>query len=104
MNLFSTPIGRLELFGRYILAIIPLAIGGAVTKVFKDNLLISFLVLTLLLCGLGYDGTDSNDVLRIREELRKLGIKNKISYKTDSDTHAGKYAVQGDKKISKYYE
>jgi hypothetical protein len=50
-----------------------------------------------------YDWTDKDDVMRIREELRKLGIVWKIPYKSDEDTAAGKYKVRGHDKISKYY-
>ena len=38
---------------------------------------------------------------RIREELRKLGVTNKIPYKADADP---RYAARGHKRISKYYE
>lgn len=49
------------------------------------------------------DWTDEKDVMRVRKELRNLGIINKIPYKRDIDSIAGKYRVSGDKKISKYY-
>ena len=42
-----------------------------------------------------YDWTDENDVKRNREELRKLGITNKIPYKADEDTLKGKYRITG---------
>jgi len=45
-----------------------------------------------------------NDVKRVREELKRLGITNKIPYKSDEDTLAGKYRITGYKNISKYYE
>ena len=57
-----------------------------------------------VICVYTYDWTDEKDVKRVREELRKLDITNKIPYKADEDTIKGKYAVRGDKKISKYYE
>jgi len=57
-----------------------------------------------LICVYTYDWTDEKDVKRIREELRKLGIVNKIPYKSDEDTLSGKYQVTGHTKISKYYE
>lgn len=57
-----------------------------------------------VICVYTYDWTDKEDVMRIREELRKLGITNKIPYKSSEDTSMGKYAVTGSKKISKYYE
>lgn len=57
-----------------------------------------------VICVYTYDWTDQKDVRRIREELRNLGIVNKISYKADEDTLSGKYRKAGHKKISKYYE
>jgi hypothetical protein len=57
-----------------------------------------------VICVYTYDWTDEKDVRRIREELRKLGITNKIPYKSDEDTLSGKYRVKGHKRISKYYE
>lgn len=57
-----------------------------------------------VICVYTYDWTDEKDVKRVREELRKLDITNKIPYKADEDTIKGKYAVRGNKKISKYYE
>jgi len=57
-----------------------------------------------VICVYTYDWTDENDVKRIREELRKLGITNKISYKADEDTLKGKYRITGHRRISKYYE
>jgi len=56
-----------------------------------------------VICVYTYDGQDEDDVMRIREELRKLGITKKIPYKSDIDTFSGKYKVKGDTKISKYY-
>ena len=57
-----------------------------------------------VICIYTYDWTDRKDVMRIREELRKLGITNKIPYKSDKDTLSGKYRQTGHTKISKYYE
>ena len=57
-----------------------------------------------VICVYTYDWTDETDVKRVREELRKLGITNKIAYKTDEDTLSGKYRITGHTKISKYYE
>jgi hypothetical protein len=59
---------------------------------------------THVICVYTYDWTDEKDVKRVREELRKLGITNKIPYKADEDTIKGKYAAKGNKRISKYYE
>lgn len=49
------------------------------------------------------DWTDEKDVMRIRKELRNLGIVKKISYKRDIDSIAGKYRIYGNKRISTYY-
>jgi len=57
-----------------------------------------------VICVYTYDWTNREDVMRIREELRKLGITNKIPYKADEDTLSGKYRITGHTKISKYYE
>jgi len=56
-----------------------------------------------VICVYTYDWQDEDDAMRIREELRKLGITEKIPYKSDIDTFSGKYKVKGDTKISKYY-
>lgn len=56
-----------------------------------------------VICVYTSDWTDKADVMKIREELRKLGIEKKIPYKSDEDTIAGKYSVTGSKNISKYY-
>ena len=52
------------------------------------------------ICVYTYDWTDKEDVKRVREELRKLSITNKIPYKSDEDTPE----VPGHVKISEYYE
>ncbi len=57
-----------------------------------------------VICVYTYDWTDEEDVRRIRDELRALGIASKIPYKTDRDTSAGRYAKRGHRRISKYYE
>ena len=57
-----------------------------------------------VICAYTYDWKDEADVRRVREELRRLGITQKIPYKADADTQAGKYSVRGDSGISKYYE
>lgn len=57
-----------------------------------------------VICVYTYDWTDEDDVRRIREELRKLGITQKIPYKSDEDTMSGRYRIYGHKRISKYYE
>ena len=50
-----------------------------------------------------YDWTDEKDVFRVREQLRKLGIEKKLSYKTNEDTLAGKYKQTTGDRIAKYY-
>lgn len=57
-----------------------------------------------VICVYTYDWTDRQDVMRIRDQLRQLGITWKIPYKSDEDTHAGKYANRGNGRTSKYYE
>jgi hypothetical protein len=42
-----------------------------------------------------YDGLDKDDVMRVREALRALGVTWPISYKLDSATLAGQYARTG---------
>jgi hypothetical protein len=48
-------------------------------------------------------GLDEKDVFRVREQLRKLGIEKKLSYKTNEDTLAGKYRQTTGERIAKYY-
>jgi len=57
-----------------------------------------------VICVYTYDYTDRADVVRIREELRRIGITNKIPYKTDTATLSEQYEVKGHKQISVYYE
>ena len=56
-----------------------------------------------VICVYTYDSDDVDDVMRIRDELRKLGFVNKIPYKTDEATVAGRYRVRGHRRVSKYY-
>jgi hypothetical protein len=42
-----------------------------------------------------YDWKDEADVMRIREELRNLGITERITYKTDARTRAHEYSSGG---------
>jgi len=44
-----------------------------------------------VICVYTYDYADKADVMRIREELRKLGIRRAIPYKADEDTSAMRY-------------
>ncbi len=57
-----------------------------------------------VICVYSYDYTDEQDVMRIRRELRKIGIESKIPYKTDRATQENKYVVKGSKRTSVYYE
>jgi len=57
-----------------------------------------------VICIYTYDSDDIDDVRRVREKLRDLGITHKIPYKTDNATMEGNYLVRGHKRISKYFE
>ena len=57
-----------------------------------------------VICVYSYDYNDKNDVMRIREELRKIGVENKIPYKTDNATQQRQYRIKGNTHISVYYE
>jgi len=57
-----------------------------------------------VICVYTYDWKDCEDVKRIRDALRKIGIVRKISYKTDEDTERGIYGTNSTEKISTYYE
>ena len=56
-----------------------------------------------VICVYAYDADDKVDVMRIREELRKIGITWKIAFKLDSATFLGRYRKKGDKRVSAYY-
>jgi hypothetical protein len=49
MNIFSSPIGRLAFLGRYILAIVPLAVGGVVLGIGNQNQNVILMLLSLVL-------------------------------------------------------
>jgi len=57
-----------------------------------------------VLCIYTYDYANKKDVIRVRRELRRLGITEEIPYKADEDTVAGKYRKLGHMRISKYFE
>ena len=57
-----------------------------------------------VICVYTYDWTDEQDVRRVRQELRRLGFIQKLSYKADEDTLAGRYEHTGHGRISKYRE
>ena len=54
-----------------------------------------------VICVYTYDGDDEEDVTRVRQELRALGVTWPCSYKTDEDTRQGKYSASGHR-VSKY--
>lgn len=56
-----------------------------------------------VICVYTKDHRNKQDVMRVREELRRLGFTQKLPYKTDCATRKGEYASTG-KKVSKYYE
>ena len=56
-----------------------------------------------VICVYTRDHEDVKDVMRVREQLRLLGVTKDIPYKTDEMTAAGKYAGSG-AKVSKYFE
>jgi predicted RecB family nuclease len=55
-----------------------------------------------VICIYTYNWLDIDDVYRVEKALRKIGIEQTLYYKTDSDTIAGQYKVNGSKNISKY--
>jgi Basophilic leukemia-expressed protein Bles03 len=57
-----------------------------------------------VICVYTYDYEDVEDVRRVRQELGRLGIIERIPYKTDEDTLAGRYRVKGHRGIAKYNE
>ncbi len=57
-----------------------------------------------VICVYTHDWTDKEDVLRIRQKLRTLGITWKIPYKADEDTLRLKYSRNSKERISKYYD
>jgi hypothetical protein len=57
-----------------------------------------------VICVYTYDSDDREDVFRVRQALRDLGFERPIPYKTDQATLEGRYQVQGDRRISLYYE
>lgn len=44
-----------------------------------------------VICVYTYDGNDEADRNRVREELRRLGVREQISWKADKATQAGRY-------------
>lgn len=54
-----------------------------------------------VICVYTYDGEDKEDVVRVREELRSLGVTWECSYKLNKTTRQGKYSVTGHR-VGKY--
>lgn len=61
---------------------------------------------TRAICVYTYDSEDLEDVMRVRDELRALGVVEKIGYKTDEKTVAGIYVSRGYKaeEIRRYFD
>jgi hypothetical protein len=57
-----------------------------------------------VICVFTYNYEDIEDVRRIRQQLRHLGITEKIAYKADEDTRAGKYRIKSHGRIAKFFE
>ena len=57
-----------------------------------------------VICVYTYDWCDEDDVKRVREQLRALGVTRSIPYKADSDTQEGIYAADGHQDFTKYFE
>lgn len=55
-----------------------------------------------VICVYTYNWHDKEDVFRVENSLRLLGIESDLFYKTDNNTLEGNYKVHGDKNISKY--
>ena len=56
-----------------------------------------------VICVYTYDSENKEDVARIAWKLFDLGVAPRVlNYKKDKVTIEGKYAVKGDKKISRY--
>jgi len=56
-----------------------------------------------VICVYTYDYEDKEDIIRVREKLKHLGFKEKISYKKDIDTFKKRYKLRGDKNISLFF-
>ena len=57
-----------------------------------------------VICVYSYDADDKEDVMRIRQALREIGVTWKIPYKLDEDTFLGRYRKKGNRSIAVYYE
>lgn len=77
---------------------------GTDIKMSLTPLLNKYGILEYVICVYTYDGYDFKDSMRVRKELRKLGIRWKICYKLDKDTLAGKYADNTEAGVCLYKE
>ncbi len=57
---------------------------------------------SFVICIYTHDSNNKKDVMKIRKKLKRLGVRQKIGYKTNKTTLEGKYANKGFKNISKY--
>ena len=57
-----------------------------------------------VICVFTYNYEDIEDARRIRAQLRRLGVTERIAYKADEDTRKGKYRNKGHRQISKFFE
>lgn len=55
-----------------------------------------------VICVYTYNWQDVDDVYRVEKSIRSIGIETTLYYKTDQDTLAGNYRVNGSNTISKY--
>jgi hypothetical protein len=58
---------------------------------------------TQVICVYTYDWTDHEDVTRVRDRLRELGVTWRIGYKADADTEAGRYAHKSHARVCKFW-
>ena len=58
---------------------------------------------TKVICVYCEDSDDEAEVMRVREELRLLGVEDRIPYKTDQATRERQYKNKGSTRISKYF-
>ncbi|MFH1247219.1 MAG: putative phosphothreonine lyase domain-containing protein [Candidatus Micrarchaeota archaeon] len=101
--LIFVPIGELDTFWEKIKIATEKGILGNSAKVATAKPNPNAASSAKVICVYTYDWSDEKDVMRVREELKKLGAIRKIPYKSDGDTLARKYVNRGNTRISKYY-
>jgi hypothetical protein len=57
-----------------------------------------------VICVYTFDAENVEDVKRIRQVLREMGIAQKLPYKSDDATTAGEYEKAGNRRVSTFYE